>query len=80
MSLSKFESEVKHLPQAQEAIYARFADLRNLESLKQRINDPALEEKLSSGACRQVGRCSQVYQRHHLYAEFPATLYADGAD
>ena len=48
MSLSKFESEVKHLPQAQEAIYARFADLRNLESLKQRINDPALEEKLSS--------------------------------
>ena len=48
MSLSKFESEVKHLPQPQSVVYERFADLRNLEVLKERINDPALADRLSS--------------------------------
>lgn len=48
MSLSKFESEIKHLQQPQNIVYERFADLRNLETLKERINDPSLDEKLAS--------------------------------
>lgn len=40
MSLSKFESEVKYISQPVEEVYGRFADLRHLEGLKERLNDP----------------------------------------
>jgi len=42
MSLSKFESEVKHLRQSPETAYALLADLRNLQGLKEKLNDPAV--------------------------------------
>ncbi len=42
MSLSKFESDIKHLPQAAETVYERFSDLRNLESLKTKMKDADL--------------------------------------
>lgn len=42
MSLSKFESEVKYLAQDAAAAYARLEDLRNLQSLKERLSDPAV--------------------------------------
>lgn len=48
MSLSKFESEVKYIPQDVEIVYSRFADLRNFSSLKDRLSDPAIREKLQS--------------------------------
>lgn len=47
MSLSKFESDVKHLNRPVEEAYALFADLRHLENLKQRLNDPAVQQRLS---------------------------------
>lgn len=47
MSLSKFESEVKHMYQNVQIVYERFSDLRNLEALKERINDPAVAAKIA---------------------------------
>ena len=45
MSVSKFESEVKIIPQVQQVVYDRFADLNNLASLKERLNDPEVQAK-----------------------------------
>lgn len=47
MSVSKFESEVKIIPQVQQVVYNRFADLNNLASLKERLNDPEVQAKLA---------------------------------
>lgn len=47
MSVSKFESEVKFIPQVQQVVYDRFADLNNLASLKERLNDPEVQAKLA---------------------------------
>lgn len=47
MSVSKFESEVKIIPQVQQVVYDRFADLNNLASLKERLNDPEVQAKLA---------------------------------
>lgn len=47
MSVSKFESEIKYIPQPQETVYRRFSDLSNLGALKERLNDPAVLQKMS---------------------------------
>lgn len=47
MSLSKYESEVKIIPQTQAVVYERFSDLNNLGTLKERLNDPEVQAKLS---------------------------------
>ena len=47
MSLTKYESEVKIIPQAQTVVYERFSDLNNLGTLKERLNDPEVQAKLS---------------------------------
>lgn len=47
MSLSKYESEVKRLALPQAAAYARFSDLRNLQAVKERLDDPASRAALT---------------------------------
>ncbi len=47
MSLSKFESEIKHLPHPAETVYEYYSDLRNLQTLKDRMNDPAVAQQIS---------------------------------
>lgn len=47
MSLSKFESEVKIIPQQQAIVYGRFSDLNNLSAIKERLNDPAIQAQIS---------------------------------
>ncbi|MDO4929969.1 MAG: hypothetical protein Q4E59_02425 [Bacteroidales bacterium] len=47
MSLSKFESDIKHLSVPAETVYERCADLRNLESLKSHLDDPALAQQVA---------------------------------
>lgn len=47
MSLSKFESEIKHLQQPAETAYARLSDLRHLDALKKNLNDPAVAAKMA---------------------------------
>lgn len=47
MSLSKFESEVRYMPQDVQTVYNRFSDLRNLEGLREKLSDPAVQEKMA---------------------------------
>lgn len=47
MSLSKFESEVKLIPQAQQVIYSRFADLNNFAAVKDALNNPEVQQRIS---------------------------------
>lgn len=47
MSLSKFESEVKYISRPVEEVYGRFADLRHLEGLKERLNDPEVAARMA---------------------------------
>lgn len=47
MSLAKYESEIKIVPQAQAVLYSRFNDLTVLEQLKDRLSDPAVQQQLS---------------------------------
>ncbi|MFR1987078.1 MAG: hypothetical protein ACLS29_02450 [Prevotellamassilia sp.] len=46
MSLSKFESEVKFIPQPNVYVYSRFADLSNLGTIKERLADPEVQERI----------------------------------
>ena len=46
MSLSKFESEVKIIPQAQTILYSRFSDLNNFAGIKDAINNPDVQQRL----------------------------------
>lgn len=47
MSLSKFESDVKYMSQDVQTVYNRFADLRNLESLREKLSDPMVQQKMA---------------------------------
>ena len=42
MSLSKFESDVRYIPQDVQTVYHRFSDMRNMELLRERLQDPAV--------------------------------------
>ena len=50
MSLSKFESEVKLIPQAQQVLYSRFADLNNFAAIKDALNNPEVLQRISEQA------------------------------
>ena len=50
MSLSKFESEVKLIPLAQQVIYSRFADLNNFAAIKDALNNPEVLQRISEQA------------------------------
>ncbi len=47
MSLAKFESEVKIVPQLQTVYYSRFDDLTFLSVIKERLSDPEVQQKLA---------------------------------
>lgn len=47
MSLSKYESQVRHLPQPQQAVYDRFSDLRNIGALKEKLNSPEFQDAVA---------------------------------
>ena len=48
--MTKFESTVKQIHFSQSSIFMKLADLRNLASMKERMNDPAfMEQSRASG-------------------------------
>lgn len=77
MSLSKFESEVKYVAQDAVTAYARLEDLRNLQGLKERLNDPAvtavMAEKLSADKIEQARKQldSVEFDRDSVQVESP---------
>lgn len=44
--MAKYESNVKQVPYSQSAVYGKVSDLSNLASIKEKLNDPAYEEKI----------------------------------
>ncbi len=44
--MAKFESSIKQVPYSQDAVYGKISDLSNLAAIKDKLNDPAQEEKL----------------------------------
>ena len=46
--MQKFESEIKQLSASQVRVYEKFSDLRNLQALRERLNDPLVQEKMQA--------------------------------
>ena len=46
MSLTKFESAVKPLSHPQQTVYGWLSDLRHIEALHEKLNDPAVLQQL----------------------------------
>lgn len=64
MSLAKYESEVKYMDLAPAEVYARYADLRNLASVKEKLDDPFVQEKLAEQAgADKVAQLKQYAQQ-----------------
>lgn len=47
MSLSKYESSVKHIAENVDVVYDRFSDMRNLQALRDRMSDPGTLSQIS---------------------------------
>ncbi|MCR5820281.1 MAG: SRPBCC family protein [Bacteroidaceae bacterium] len=46
--MTKYESNIKQVPHSQDVVYARLSDLRNLEVIRERMDDPMFVQAISS--------------------------------
>lgn len=46
--MAKYESSVKQIYAPQSAVYAKLSDLNNLATIKERISDPAIQERMKA--------------------------------
>lgn len=52
--MAKYESQIKQVPFSQHAVYAKVADLTNLAVIKERIDDPRVQEQLPADKREEV--------------------------
>ena len=52
--MAKYESQIKAVPFSQSAVYAKLADLTNLSVIKERFDDPAVQEKIPADKINEV--------------------------
>lgn len=52
--MAKYESQIKAVPFSQSAVYAKLADLTNLSVIKERFDDPAVQEKIPTDKINEV--------------------------
>ena len=52
--MTKYESQIKQVPYTQSAVYTKVADLTNLAVIKERINDPKVQEQIPAGKIDEV--------------------------
>ncbi|MBO4431730.1 MAG: SRPBCC family protein [Bacteroidaceae bacterium] len=57
--MAKYESQIKQVPFSQSAVYAKLADLTNLAVIKERFDDPAVQEKLPADKIDEVRKAVQ---------------------
>ena len=57
--MAKYESQIKQVPFSQSAVYAKLADLTNLAVIKDRFDDPAVQEKLPADKIEEVRKAVQ---------------------
>ena len=60
--MTKYESSVKQIPFPQASIFAKLSDLRNLESIKERANDPAFIEQLKASGQVPEDKIAQIQE------------------
>ena len=58
--MTKFESSIKQVHSPQAAVYNRLQDLTHLESLRERINDPAFVETLKASGQVPEDKLEQI--------------------
>ena len=58
--MTKYESSIKQIPFPQASIFAKLSDLRNLESIKERANDPAFIEQLKASGQVPEDKIAQI--------------------
>ena len=62
--MAKYESQIKQVPFSQSAVYAKLADLTNLAVIKERFDDPAVQEKLPADKIDVVYQgCDPLFSR-----------------
>ena len=52
--MAKYESQIKAVPYSQSAVYAKVADLNNLAVIKERFDDPAVQEKMPADKVEEI--------------------------
>lgn len=57
--MAKYESQIKQVPFSQSAVYAKLADLTNLAVIKERFDDPVVQEKLPADKIEEVRKAVQ---------------------
>ena len=57
--MAKYESQIKQVPFSQSAVYAKLADLTNLAVIKERFDDPIVQEKLPADKIEEVRKAVQ---------------------
>lgn len=52
--MAKYESQIKQVPFSQSAVYAKLSDLTNLAVIKERIDDPNVQDKIPADKIEEV--------------------------
>lgn len=52
--MTRYESSIKQVPFPVENVYAKLADLSNLQVIKERINDPLIQQQIPADKVSQV--------------------------
>ncbi len=54
--MAKYESQIKAVPYSQSAVYAKVSDLSNLSSIKERFDDPRVQQQIPADKIDEVRR------------------------
>ena len=52
--MAKYESQIKQVPYSQSAVYSKVSDLTQLAAIKERINDPKVQEQIPADKLEEV--------------------------
>ena len=52
--MAKYESQIKQVPYSQKAVYSKVAALTHLAAIKERINDPKVQEQIPADKLEEV--------------------------
>lgn len=53
-NMAKYESQIKQVPYAQSAVYAKISDLTNLAVIKERFDDPNVQAQIPADKIEEV--------------------------
>ena len=81
--MAKYESSVKQIYAPQSAVYAKLSDLNNLATIKERISDPAIQERMKASGQVPEGKLDaikeKIEQRYNKRRGYCIIVVAEGA-